>query len=132
MKEPKTTAIDEFTTRLVPGMLIRDETDGEEFRVLFAQKGSRDGVVHCMDEYGHESLEEVYDGNHVIVHEGSPKVRVAYGLTPHGSIRVSKGYYWNEDDFKRRHSVAHWHYVEALKGTERIIPDKTVVRENAQ
>lgn len=129
LKMPKPTPIEDGDA-IIPGMWVAHKKElGAPFRVVFAES-FRDAVVVCLDDCGHTVLVPVWDGDYVIIPNGSPKVRIVYGKTIDGELSVSKGYYYNEQDFKDKRPQYHFWYVEALKGTEKFVSEEKIDPNN--
>jgi hypothetical protein len=109
-------------TELIPGMLI-EKCPGECFRVIMGRR-FRDCLAVCIDEDGHTVLVSAWDGEYSIKLDGHKKVLIAYGEISCGEIKISEEYYYDEQDFKNKNSQAQFWYVEALRGTERIVGEK--------
>jgi len=125
-KNSKFTTIDELT-ELIPGMLIAHKNKKDNiFRIVFAE-AYRDALAVCLNDCGHTVLVPAWDGDHGIILDGCEKVRIAYGKTPGGVIKVTDNYYYSVDDFKKTFPQSHFWYVEELRGTRKFIVETPVL-----
>jgi hypothetical protein len=129
--EYKTGKIVESYSEVLPGMCVISTDKKDEKGPLFVLYpcSMHDTRILVADEDGHKSLIQVDNGKYRHYETGYRKYRFVYGVdTANGPYYVTDDFYWDEDDFRRKHQDKAYGFVMKLEQLSKICFDKKPTR----